>query len=96
MLLELVVVIVIFLLFVIFGIYFGINVEGLLVNVWVIVVMFGGILFGLWVGIIIGFIVGFYCYLIDIDGIILVFCFIISIIVGLMLGYINLKVKKEW
>ncbi|CAM3599212.1 MULTISPECIES: sensor histidine kinase [Yersinia] len=93
--LELLAVTAIFSLFAIFGTYSGINVEGSLVNVRVIAVMSGGILFGPWVGIITGIIAGSHRYLIDIDGITSVPCLITSIIAGLMSGYINLKVKKE-
>ncbi|HEI6847791.1 TPA: sensor histidine kinase [Yersinia enterocolitica] len=93
--LELAAVTAIFSLFAIFGTYSGINVEGSLVNVRVIAVMSGGILFGPWVGIITGLIAGSHRYLIDIDGITSVPCLITSIIAGLMSGYINLKVKKE-
>lgn len=67
--LELAAVTAIFSLFAIFGTYSGINVEGSLVNVRVIAVMSGGILFGPWVGIITGLIAGSHRYLIDIDGI---------------------------
>ncbi|WP_148567868.1 sensor histidine kinase [Yersinia ruckeri] len=93
--LELAGVTAIFSLFAIFGTYSGINVEGSLVNVRVIAVMSGGILFGPWVGIITGIIAGSHRYLIDIDGITSVPCLITSIIAGLMSGYINLKIKKE-
>ncbi|GKX41962.1 membrane protein [Pectobacterium carotovorum subsp. carotovorum] len=85
----------IFSLFALFGTYSGINVEGSLVNVRVIAVMSGGILFGPWVGIATGIIAGAHRYLIDIDGITSVPCLITSIIAGITSGYINKKVKKE-
>ncbi|MEC5321386.1 sensor histidine kinase [Brenneria populi subsp. brevivirga] len=85
----------IFSLFALFGTYSGINVEGSLVNVRVIAVMSGGILFGPWVGIATGAIAGIHRYLIDIGGISSVPCLITSVIAGVMAGYINLKVKKE-
>ncbi|MEE3661423.1 sensor histidine kinase [Brenneria sp. g21c3] len=85
----------IFSLFALFGTYSGINVEGSLVNVRVIAVMSGGILFGPWVGIATGLIAGIHRYLIDIDGITSVPCLITSVIAGVMAGCINLKVKKE-
>nr|WP_219634734.1 sensor histidine kinase [Pectobacterium odoriferum] len=85
----------IFSLFALFGTYSGINVEGSLVNVRVIAVMSGGILFGPWVGIATGIIAGVHRYLIDIDGITSVPCLITSIIAGITSGYINKKVKKE-
>ncbi len=92
--LELAAVTAIFSLFALFSTYSGINVEGSLVNVRVIAIMAGGILFGPWVGIITGIIAGLHRYLIDIDGITSVPCLITSIIVGIGAGYINLKVKK--
>lgn len=47
----------------------GVPVEGSLVNVRIIAVMSGGILFGPWVGIITGVIAGIHRYLIDIGGV---------------------------
>lgn len=85
----------IFSLFALFGTYSGINVEGSLVNVRVIAVMSGGILFGPWVGIATGTVAGVHRYLIDINGITSVPCLITSIIAGVTSGYINRKVKKE-
>ncbi len=93
--LELAMVTAIFSLFALFSTYSGVNVEGSLVNVRVIAIMAGGILFGPWVGIITGIIAGVHRYLIDIDGITSVPCLITSIIAGIGAGYINLKVKKE-
>ncbi|MGO2155946.1 MAG: LytS/YhcK type 5TM receptor domain-containing protein [Serratia proteamaculans] len=93
--LELGMVTAIFSLFALFSTYSGVNVEGSLVNVRVIAIMAGGILFGPWVGIITGIIAGVHRYLIDIDGITSVPCLITSIIAGISAGYINLKVKKE-
>ncbi|QTF08227.1 sensor histidine kinase [Brenneria izadpanahii] len=92
---ERVMVTAIFSLFALFGTYSGINVEGSLVNVRVIAVMSGGILFGPWVGIATGLIAGIHRYLIDIDGITSIPCLITSVIAGVMAGYINRKVKKE-
>ncbi|MGO4746642.1 LytS/YhcK type 5TM receptor domain-containing protein [Serratia quinivorans] len=93
--LELGMVTAIFSLFALFSTYSGVNVEGSLVNVRVIAIMAGGILFGPWVGVITGVIAGVHRYLIDIDGITSVPCLITSIIAGISAGYINLKVKKE-
>ncbi|HCT7985236.1 Inner membrane protein ypdA [Serratia liquefaciens] len=93
--LELGMVTAIFSLFALFSTYSGVNVEGSLVNVRVIAIMAGGILFGPWVGIVTGIIAGVHRYLIDIDGITSVPCLITSIIAGISAGYINLKVKKE-
>lgn len=85
----------IFSLFALFGTYSGINVEGSLVNVRIIAVMSGGILFGPWVGVATGIIAGIHRYLIDIDGITSVPCLITSIIAGIISGYIQQKVGKE-
>ncbi|MGP1286826.1 LytS/YhcK type 5TM receptor domain-containing protein [Serratia sp. CY32780] len=93
--LELGIVTAIFSLFALFSTYSGINVEGSLVNVRVIAIMAGGILFGPWVGIVTGIVAGVHRYLIDIGGITSVPCLITSIIAGISAGYINLKVKKE-
>ncbi|HCK01372.1 MAG TPA: sensor histidine kinase [Serratia grimesii] len=93
--LELGMVTAIFSLFALFSTYSGVNVEGSLVNVRVIAIMAGGILFGPWVGIVTGIIAGVHRYLIDIDGITSIPCLITSIIAGISAGYINLKVKKE-
>ncbi len=93
--LELGIVTAIFSLFALFSTYSGINVEGSLVNVRVIAIMAGGILFGPWVGIVTGIIAGVHRYLIDIGGITSVPCLITSIIAGISAGYINVKVKKE-
>ena len=84
-----------FSLFALFSTYSGINVEGSLVNVRVIAIMAGGILFGPWVGIVTGIVAGVHRYLIDIGGITSVPCLITSIIAGISAGYINLKVKKS-
>ncbi|PLS08631.1 sensor histidine kinase [Neobacillus cucumis] len=84
-----------FCLFAIFGTYSGINVEGSLVNIRIIAVVSGGILFGPWVGIISGVVSGVHRYLIDIGGITSVPCLITSIIAGIVSGYINRKVKRS-
>ncbi|HEJ9094619.1 TPA: sensor histidine kinase [Serratia odorifera] len=93
--LELAAVTAIFSLFAIFSTYSGINVEGSLVNVRVIAIMAGGILFGPWVGIVTGIIAGTHRYLIDIDGITSVPCLITSIIAGICAAYIHLKINKQ-
>ena len=85
---------VIFCGFAIFGTYSGIEVEGSLVNVRIIVIVSGGILFGPWVGIITGIVSGLHRYLIDIGGITSVPCLITSIMAGVVSGYINRKIKK--
>ena len=63
---ELLAVTAIFSLFALFSTWSGVPVEGSLVNVRIIAVMSGGILFGPWVGIITGVIAGIHRYLIDI------------------------------
>ncbi len=91
---EHVVITLVFCLFAIFGTYSGINVEGSLVNVRIIAVVSGGILFGPWVGIITGIVSGVHRYLIDIGGITSIPCLITSIIAGIVSGYINRRVKR--
>ncbi|KOC89501.1 sensor histidine kinase [Winslowiella iniecta] len=92
---ELVAVTAIFSLFALFGTWSGINVDGSLVNVRVIAVMSGGILFGPWVGIATGVIAGVHRFLIDIHGVTSVPCLITSIAAGFIAGWINLKVAKD-
>ena len=70
-------------------------VEGSLVNVRIIAVMSGGILFGPWVGVITGVIAGTHRYLIDIGGVTAVPCFITSIIAGVLSGWISRKIPKN-
>nr|WP_132927095.1 sensor histidine kinase [Sodalis ligni] len=92
---ELLAVTAIFSLFAIFSTYSGIHVEGSLVNVRIIAVMSGGILFGPWVGITTGIIAGVHRYLIDINGPTSVPCLISSVVAGFVSGYIKLKIIKE-
>ncbi|WP_040462562.1 LytS/YhcK type 5TM receptor domain-containing protein [Winslowiella toletana] len=92
---ELIAVTAIFSLFALFSTWTGINVDGSLVNVRVIAVMSGGILFGPWVGIATGVIAGVHRFLIDIDGVTSVPCLITSIAAGFISGWINLKVAKD-
>jgi two-component system, LytTR family, sensor kinase len=92
---ELFVITLIFCAFAIFGTYTGIEVEGSLVNVRIVAIMSGGILFGPWVGIITGLVSGVHRYLIDIGGITSVPCLITSITGGIVSGIINRKVKKS-
>ena len=92
---ERVVITLVFCLFAIFGTYSGINVEGSLVNVRIIAVVSGGILFGPWVGIITGIVSGFHRYLIDIGGPTSIPCLITSILAGVVSGYINRRVKRS-
>ena len=92
---ELLAVTAIFSLFALFSTWSGVPVEGSLVNVRIIAVMSGGILFGPWVGIITGVIAGIHRYLIDIGGVTAIPCFITSIVAGLLSGLINRKVARE-
>jgi len=92
---ELLAVTVIFSMFAIFSTWSGVPVEGSLVNVRVIAVMSGGILFGPWVGGIVGIIAGIHRYLIDAGSVTAVPCFITSILAGILSGLINRKVPKE-
>ncbi len=84
--------------FAILGTYTGINVEGSLVNVRIIAVVSGGILFGWPVGLITGVVSGLHRYLIDIDGVTSVPCLITSIIAGILSGYIHSRIsrKRRW
>ncbi len=91
---ELLAVTALFSLFALFSTWSGVPVEGSLVNVRVIAVMSGGILFGPWVGILTGIIAGIHRYLIDIGGVTAVPCFITSIIAGILSGIIHQKVPK--
>lgn len=92
---ELAMVTVIFSLFAIFGTYTGINVEGSLVNVRIIAIVAGGILFGPWVGLITGVISGVHRFLIDIGGITSVPCLITSIAAGIVSGVIYRRTSAE-
>lgn len=91
---ELLAVTAIFSLFALFSTWSGVPVEGSLVNVRIIAVMSGGILFGPWVGIITGIIAGTHRYLIDIGGVTAIPCFITSIVAGILSGLIHQKVPK--
>ncbi|MBW4085496.1 sensor histidine kinase [Paenibacillus sp. S150] len=92
---ELAVVTVVFSLFAIFGTYSGINVEGSLVNVRIIAIVAGGILFGPWVGLITGIISGVHRFLIDIGGVTSVPCLITSITAGIVSGIIYRRTSAE-
>ncbi|EOV9628033.1 LytS/YhcK type 5TM receptor domain-containing protein [Cronobacter sakazakii] len=91
---ELLAVTAIFSMFALFSTWSGVPVEGSLVNVRIIAVMSGGILFGPWVGIITGIIAGLHRYLIDIGGITAIPCFITSIVAGVISGFISRRVPK--
>lgn len=91
---ELLAVTAIFSMFALFSTWSGVPVEGSLVNVRIIAVMSGGILFGPWVAIITGVIAGLHRYLIDIGGITAIPCFITSIVAGGLSGLISRRVPK--
>ncbi|WP_283652918.1 MULTISPECIES: sensor histidine kinase [unclassified Paenibacillus] len=95
---ELTLLTMIFCMFALFGTYTGIEVEGSLVNVRIIAIMAGGILFGPWVGIITGIVSGIHRYLIDIGGVTSIPCLITSILAGVVSGYIGRRVdrSKRW
>lgn len=95
---ELAMVTVVFSLFAILGTYTGINVEGSLVNVRIIAIVAGGILFGPWVGMITGVISGVHRFLIDIGGVTSVPCLITSITAGVVSGVIYRRTSpdKRW
>ncbi len=84
--------------FAILGTYTGINVEGSLVNVRIIAIVSGGILFGWPVGLITGIVSGAHRYLIDIGGVTSVPCLITSITAGIVSGYIHNRVssRRRW
>ncbi|MDT3428208.1 two-component system LytT family sensor kinase [Paenibacillus forsythiae] len=92
---ELLIATVIFSLFAIFSTYSGIKVEGSLVNVRIVAIMSGGILFGPWVGLITGLISGIHRFLIDIGGVTSVPCLITSIATGVVSGIIYRRTSAE-
>ncbi len=71
------------------------NVDGSLVNVRIIAIVAGGILFGPWVGITAGVISGVHRYLIDIDGPTSQACLIASIIAGCLSALIHYRADKK-
>ncbi|MGG7059111.1 LytS/YhcK type 5TM receptor domain-containing protein [Clostridium tertium] len=86
----------VFSVFAILSTYTGLNVEGSLVNVRTITIVSGGIIFGPVVGVVTGIISGVHRYLIDIGGITSIPCLISSICAGIISGYINRKVKRNY
>ncbi|OOM14576.1 sensor histidine kinase [Clostridium saccharobutylicum] len=87
---------IVFSIFAIIANYTGLNVEGSLVNVRTITIVSGGIIFGPVVGIVAGVISGVHRYLIDIDGITSIPCLISSITAGIISGYINKKIQRNY
>ncbi|NAX39330.1 sensor histidine kinase, partial [Vibrio sp. V26_P1S5P106] len=80
--------------FALFSTYTGVNVDGSLVNVRIIAIVAGGILFGPWVGISAGVVSGLHRYLIDIDGPTSQACLIASIVAGLLSALIHYRADK--
>ncbi|ARU94809.1 sensor histidine kinase [Tatumella citrea] len=85
----------IFSLFALFSTWTGINVDGSLLNVRIIAVMSGGILFGPWVGIATGVIAGLHRFLTDIHGVSAVPCLITSVLAGIVSGLIYRHIEKS-
>ncbi|MGB5444376.1 MAG: LytS/YhcK type 5TM receptor domain-containing protein [Psychromonas sp.] len=84
-----------FVFFAVFSTYTGIDVYGSVVNVRIIAIICGGILFGPWVGIATGIISGMHRYWIDIDGPTSLTCFITSILAGLLATWIHQHCDKK-
>ncbi len=84
-----------FVLFALFSTYTGVNVDGSLVNVRIIAIIAGGILFGPWVGVTAGVVSGVHRYLIDIDGPTSQACLIASIIAGCLSALIHYRADKQ-
>lgn len=85
-----------FSLFAVLANYTGLNVEGSLVNVRTITIVSGGIIFGPVIGIVTGVVSGVHRFLIDIHGITSLPCLISSIVAGIVSGYINKKIKRNY
>jgi two-component system, LytTR family, sensor kinase len=86
----------VFILSAILANYTGLNVEGSLVNVRTITIVSGGVIFGPVIGIVTGLVSGLHRFLIDIHGVTSLPCLISSIIAGIVSGYINKKVKRNY
>lgn len=84
-----------FIFFAVFSTYTGVNVSGSLVNVRIIAITAGGILFGPWVGIPAGLVSGINRYLIDIHGPTSLACLTTSVIAGLFATLIHLRCDKN-
>ncbi|KFZ38714.1 membrane protein [Shewanella mangrovi] len=93
--LELAFISLLFVLFAVFSTYTGIKVEGSLVNVRIIAIVSGGLLFGPAVGIPAGIISGVHRYLIDIDGPTSIPCLISSITAGLLSTWLFYRCRRE-
>ncbi|KMN81373.1 membrane protein [Chromobacterium sp. LK11] len=91
---ELAAVSLLFCLFAVFSTYTGIPVDGSLVNVRIIAILSGGILFGPWVGIPAGIVSGLHRYLIDINGYTSLPCLISSVCAGLLATWIHCRAGR--
>ncbi|MDM8129562.1 LytS/YhcK type 5TM receptor domain-containing protein, partial [Paraclostridium benzoelyticum] len=80
------------------GTYLGIDVEGSMANVRNIAIVSGGILFGPIVGVTAGITAGVHRFLIDINGITAIPCFLTSVLAGILSGYLCNRVgsDKKW
>lgn len=80
------------------GTYLGIDVEGSMANVRNIAIVSGGMLFGPIVGVTAGIIAGVHRFLIDINGITAIPCFLTSVLAGVLSGYLCNRVDsdKKW
>ncbi|WP_304621833.1 LytS/YhcK type 5TM receptor domain-containing protein [Shewanella marina] len=85
---------VLFILFAVFSTYTGIKVDGSLVNVRIIAILSGGIIFGLGWGSA-GIISGLHRYLIDMDGPTSLACLITSTSAGLLATLIHYRCRKQ-
>lgn len=93
---DLIIVSLIFSSLAILGTYNGIEVHGSLANTRIIAIVSGGILFGPIVGITSGVISGFHRYIIDINGITSLPCFISSVFAGVISGILNKKAPDRY
>ncbi|NLU08675.1 MAG: sensor histidine kinase [Clostridiales bacterium] len=93
---DLTIISVIFSIFSVAGTYTGLRVEGSLVNVRIVTIISGGIMFGPIVGITSGVVSGIHRYLIDINGITSLPCLISSVTAGITSGLINTRLKKKY
>lgn len=93
---DLIIISLIFTFLAIFGTYNGINYMGSIVNTRIISIVSGGVLFGPVVSIPAGILSGLQRYLIDIDGITSIPCFISSILAGILSGFLHKKISKEY
>ncbi|MGL5651806.1 MAG: LytS/YhcK type 5TM receptor domain-containing protein [Paraclostridium sp.] len=80
------------------GTYLGIDVDGSMANVRNIAIVSGGMLFGPIVGVTAGVIAGVHRFLIDINGITAIPCFLTSVLAGILSGYLCNRVDsdKKW